>query len=289
VGRAIKDRRERRDAVEQRQDRLGLARDAGFSKVSGISVAAGVLLAYGALALVVGAVGGVVRAAGIDAEAMSESDWRSLGAGIGILSCATLLGAYFLGGYAAGRMARRAGLLHGVLVAGFGLGVLVLAAGIAHLADGTEVIVDRLNAFGAPTAADEWAGIAVAISVAAIAAMLVGGLLGGVRGERWHQRLMDRALDPKFGPEAELSRRQRELEEAERRLERERAEDERRGVLVASRETSGEVPVVANANANADSDANGTPEPEAGEPEPAKELEPQVKRVPASSDSGAAV
>ncbi len=269
--RAIEDRGERREVVEQRRDRLGLVREAGFSKVSGVSVAAGVLAACGAFVLLVGVAAAIVRVAGIDADAMSDNDWRSRGAAAGVAGAAALLGAFFLGGYIAGRMARRAGLLHGLLVGAFGIVVVAMAAAIGHLEDGSEAIADRLEVLGAPTAGRDWAGIALVIGAAALVAVLAGGVLGGVRGERWHQRLMDRALDPRFGPEAELGRRQRELEEAERRLEREREEAERRGVLVTSREAPAETETTADATTEA------TAEEDAPEPEPSPR------------DSGAAV
>jgi hypothetical protein len=244
-----------------------------------VSVIAGILAALGTFALALGATAAVVRAVGIDTGSMSDNDWRAWGAGAGAVAAAVLLIAFFLGGYAAGRMARRAGLLHGLLVAVFGAVVLALALAVGYFADGIEVIVDRLERLGAPTAGSDWAGIATVVGAAALAAMVVGGLLGGGRGEHWHQRLMDRALDPKFGPEAELSRRQRELEEAERRLEREREAAERRGVLVTSREsTAADTTAVPTGDGDtADTMTEGL----RAEPEPHPES--------ASRDSGAAV
>ena len=279
----IEDRRERREVVEQRQDRLELVREAGFSKLSGLSVATGVLAALGAFVLAIGAAAAVVRAVGINTDDLSDSDWRAWGAGAGVFVAAVLLVAFFLGGYAAGRMGRRAGLLHGVLVGAFGVVVLASAVAIGYFEDGTDVIVDRLEGLGAPTAGSDWAGIAVIIGAVALAAMLVGGLLGGVRGEHWHQRLMDRALDPSFGPEAELSRRQRELEQAERRLEREREAAERRGVLVTSRETTAAETTDAPAG---DGDATDTITWDPGA-EPGAEQEPQPEST--RSDSAAPV
>jgi hypothetical protein len=228
MARAIEGRRERRAAVEQRRDRLALVRDAGWGKVSGFSVAAGVLAAYGAFAIVAGIVAAVLHAIGIDSEKISDNDWRNLGTGAAVVVAVVFLAAYLFGGYVAGRMARRAGVLHGFLVFVFGVLVLVAVAAIAHAQDGTDALLDRLDSLGIPTSGDEWAEIGSVAGIAALLAMLVGSLLGGSRGERWHQRLAARALDPGVGPEADL-------DNSRRRLERKRRRAERKGVLMPSR------------------------------------------------------
>jgi hypothetical protein len=244
MARAIEDRDERRVVVEQRQDRLELAREAGFGTVSGVAVAAGVMAALGAFAVAFGIAAAFVNAIGVDTATLSESDWRNFGVMVATASVLVLLAAFFFGGYVAGRVARRAGGLHGAVVGGAGAVTLALAVGIAHVQDGTTAVVDRFEDFGAPTAASDWTGVAAVAGVAAVLVVLAGSLVGGVRGERWHQRLMDRALDPAVGPEADLVRQQQRLERAERRLATKRERAERRGVLVASRHNSGETPAV---------------------------------------------
>jgi spore maturation protein SpmB len=228
MARAIEDRRERRAAVEHARDRLALVRDAGWGKISGFSVAAGVLAAYGAFAIVAGIVAAVLHAIGIDSEKISDNDWHNLGTGAAVVVAVVFLAAYLFGGYVAGRMARRAGVLHGFLVFVFGVLVLVAVAAIAHAQDGTDALLDRLDSLGIPTSGDEWAEIGSVAGIAALLAMLVGSLLGGSRGERWHQRLAARALDPGIGPEADLDK-------SQRRLERKRRRAERNGVLTPSR------------------------------------------------------
>ncbi|MGH9031950.1 MAG: hypothetical protein ACRDZV_07440 [Acidimicrobiia bacterium] len=244
MARAIEDRNERRVVVEQRRDRLELAREAGFGAVSGVAVAAGVLTALGVCAIALGITAAVVNGVGIDTEALSDGDWRNLGVIAAGATVLVLLVAFAFGGYVAGRVARRMGAAHGALVCGFGIAALGVAGGIAHLQDVTVAARDHIERLGAPTAGAEWAGIGAVAGIAGIVAVIAGGLLGGVRGERWHQRLMDRALDPAVGPEADLVKRQRRLERAERRLASKREKAERRGVLVASRYNSGEIPVV---------------------------------------------
>ena len=237
MARTIEDRQERRDVVENRRDRLDFVRNAGWRKVSGFSVVAGLLAAYGAFALVLAITASVLHALGIDSSELNDNEWRELGVGAGAVVVAVLFGAYLLGGYVAGRMARRAGGLHGFLVFAAGIVVLAAVAGIAHAQDGTQALVDRLDALGAPTSGDVWAEVGSVVGVAGVVAALVGGMLGGVAGERWHQRLAARVLDPSVGPEANLEKRQRKLEKAERRLERKREKAERRGVLTMSRAT----------------------------------------------------
>jgi hypothetical protein len=200
----IDDRAERRAWIEHRRDRLALSREAGLGRVSWLSVAGGVLAAYGAFAAVLGVVSAVLHAIGIDADHLSRNDWKRLGTGAGIAVAVVLFAAFLFGGYVAGRMARRAGFLHGLLV--FVLGVVVLAAvaAIMNAEDGTQAVLDRLDSLGAPTSRHEWFGVVSVTGIAALAGMLVGGLLGGSLGERWHQRLVARALDPGIGPDAEL-------------------------------------------------------------------------------------
>jgi len=140
----------------------------------------------------------------ISLDGLTDNDWQRLGLVAGLLSAAALLGAFSFGGYAAGRMARRTGLRHGVLVFGVGVVVLAWAAGIAGVEGAAAAIRDRLESFGAPTDTSTWFGVAVVTGAAALGGMLLGAVLGGVRGERWHQRLAARALDPDIGPEADL-------------------------------------------------------------------------------------
>jgi hypothetical protein len=271
MARAIEDRNERRVVVEQRQDRLQLAREAGFGTVSGVAVAAGVMAALGACAVAFGIGAAIVNAIGLDTETMSDSDWRNLGVVVATASVVVLLAAFLFGGYVAGRVSRRAGGLHGALVGAAGAVTLAVAVAIAHAQDATVAVVDRFEDLGAPTAASDWTGIAAVGAAAAVLVMLAGGLLGGVRGERWHQRLMDRALDPAVGPEADLVKQQQRLERAERRLATKREKAERRGVLVASRYNSGETPAVKwDEAAAAAATTEPTPAP-AGPPEPEAE------------------
>jgi membrane protease YdiL (CAAX protease family) len=266
----IEDRNERRAVVEQRQDRLELAREAGFGAISGVGVLAGAMTVVGVCAVAFGIAATLVNVIGIDTSAMDDGDWRNLGVIGAAVTVVVLLAATFFGGYVAGRLARRMGAVHGALVCGVGIAVFGIAFGVAHLQDAAVGLVDRIEQLGVPTAGSEWAGIGAVAGAAAVATMIVGGVLGGALGERWHQRLIDRALDPAVGPEADLVRQQRRLERAERRLARKREKAQRRGVLVPSRHTSGEIPAVKWDEAAA-ATTEPTTEPSTEPAEPARE------------------
>ncbi len=247
----IDDPDERQQSIEGRRDRLELAREAGWGGVSWFSVAAGVFTALGAFALCVGITAAVLHPLDFSLDGLTDNDWQRLGLVAGLLSAAALLGAFSFGGYAAGRMARRAGLRHGVLVFAVGVGVLAWAAGITGAEGAAAAIRDRLESFGAPTGTSTWFGVAVLAGAAALGGMLLGAVLGGIRGERWHQRLVARALDPDIGPEADL-----------------RAEAERQRIAAAKAleraRKAGVVPITEDAAAAEKSKEEGGDEEEVG-------------------------
>ncbi|HEX9994141.1 MAG TPA: TIGR04086 family membrane protein [Acidimicrobiales bacterium] len=191
---------------ETRRDRLALAREAGFGRFSLVAVVAGMLVAYGAFAVIAAIAGSVVEA--IDAEAnVSDYDWETVSLVGGLVLAAVLFLSYFFGGYVAGRMARRAGVLNGLAV--FLLGVIVAAVvgGVAAALTDTQQVQDNLRNVGIPTTSDDWQNWGSTIGgLAALALMLIGALLGAMKGERWHGKLIDRAFDPEYGPEAERRR-----------------------------------------------------------------------------------
>jgi hypothetical protein len=228
---------------ETRRDRLALAREAGFGRFSFVAVVAGMLVAYGAFAVIAAIAGSVVEA--IDAEAnVSDYDWDTVSLVGGLVLAAVLFLSYFFGGYVAGRMARRAGLLNGVAV--FVLGVIVAAVvgGVAAALTDTDQVQENLRNVGIPTTADDWKNLGSTIGgIAAILLMLLGAVLGAMKGERWHGKLLDRALDPEYGPEAERRRAavaETEAADAEwrRREARMQATDDTRRTAVAGPATT---------------------------------------------------
>jgi len=187
-------------SYESRQDRASLAREAGLGRQSFPSILAGVLVAYGAFAVLTALVGTVAAAIGLNTD-LTRNDWATLGVGSAIAVAVVLLAAYLFGGYVAGRMARRAGLVNGLAVFLVAL-VLVAVVGVvaASQAD-AEAIASNLRSLGIPTTGTEWGKIGTVAGIGSLAAMLLGALLGGVLGERWHSKLTRRAVSGKYRPD----------------------------------------------------------------------------------------
>jgi hypothetical protein len=209
---------------ETGRDRKLLAREAGRGKISWVSVLAGVLVAYGAFAVLLALATGILAAVGAGTD-LQVSNWADLGIGGAIVIIVVLLVSYLFGGYVAGRMARRAGLINGAAV--FVVAVLLVAALGALIASGVntqegETALSNLRGLGIPTTGDEWRGIATLAGIGSLLAMLVGALLGGTLGDRYHTRLTRKAEKGHARREEEEVR-ERQLREREEELEREKA------------------------------------------------------------------
>ena len=194
-----------RDVVETPGDRMAMARDAGVGRVSVASTFAGTLVAFGGTVVLL-AVAATI-AAGTDVnESLADASWREAGTAGGLILASALFLAYLFGGYSAGRMARRAGFAHGVLVFVTSLvGVAVVAAVARMLTDAdSDAILRDLRSVGVPTTGDEWREVVTVAGIGSLAAMLIGSCLGGLWGERWHNRYLRRALDPTIGTEGEI-------------------------------------------------------------------------------------
>jgi hypothetical protein len=189
--------------VERRKDRLELVRDAGHGPVSVPAVDGGVLSAIGAVVVIVGVIVAIAEAVGVDARGFSHSDWRAAGLACAIATGVVACIAWGFGGYVAGRMARRAGARHGLVVFVTSVVLFLVAAAIVWAEHGASTVRDALAHQGAPTGRGDWWDIAALAGLLSFVGALVGSMLGGVRGERWHQHLVERALDPAYGPEAE--------------------------------------------------------------------------------------
>jgi len=111
-----------------------------------------------------------------------------------------LLMAYLFGGYVAGRMARRAGLLNGLAVFLLALLLVAVVAAVAASQTDAEAIGRNLRSLGIPTSSSEWGNAGTVAGIGSLAAMLAGALLGGVLGERWHSKLTRRAVSGKYRP-----------------------------------------------------------------------------------------
>jgi hypothetical protein len=173
---------------ESPRDRKRLARQAGLGRLSFISVLAGVLVAYGAFALLAALVGAVAVALGLDTE-LASNDWTTLGRGSAVTVTVLAFVAYLFGGYVAGRMARRAGLVNGLAVFALAVLLVVVVGAIAASQADTDAIQANLRGLGLPINGTEWAQIGTAAGVGTLVGMLVGASIGGVVGERWHSEL----------------------------------------------------------------------------------------------------
>ena len=191
--------------VERSRDRRELVRDAGLSSISFVSVLAGVLVAYGAVLVLLAVVAGIGDALGVDTAGLSDAEWRELGVGAAIALGVVLFISYFFGGYVAGRMGRRSGVAHGLLVFLLGLAVIAAVAAITSATADGDAISDELRNQGIPTAADDWRDIGIFAGIRVLAAMLPGALAGGAKGERWHGVLVTRARDPQVRPRGQAA------------------------------------------------------------------------------------
>lgn len=193
--------------VETPRDRIALAQDAGVGAVSIASVFAGTLVAFGAAVLLLALAAAIAGGAGVEVD-IQNNDWRDAGVAGGVILAGVLLVSYVFAGYTAGRMARRRGVLHGVLVFVTSLVAIGVATVIARLltdAD-ADTILRNLRSVGVPTTGSEWRDVATVAGIGSLVAMLVGSLIGGAWGERWHSRLIARALDPEVGTEGAVRR-----------------------------------------------------------------------------------
>lgn len=195
----------RTKTVETPRDRVGLAHDAGMPRLSFLSVLAGAFVAYGAFALLASIFGGIASAAGGDFE-VPNGDWETAGIVGAALLGLTLFCSYLFGGYVAGRMARRSGALHGLMVFFLAFLMAALASAFVTLVAGgdavRESLRDSLDSIGAPTSADALRTMGSIGGLVALGSMLLGSLIGGRLGDRWHGKLLTRALDPSVGPAA---------------------------------------------------------------------------------------
>jgi hypothetical protein len=186
-------------------------------------VLAGVLVAYGAFAILAGLAASVLGAVGDDTDL--SGGWEQLGTTGGLVVAGLLFLSYLLGGYVAGRMARRNGVAHGLGVLLLGLVIVGVVAALVRSSGGADTIAENLRALGIPTTADEYGDAGTVAGIASLIALVAGSLLGGALGERWHARLFARAIDPNVGAQAAAAR---EAEEARTRANQTLARSEGR-------------------------------------------------------------
>jgi hypothetical protein len=153
-------------------------------------VLTGVVVAFGAMFLLSGIIGGILAVLGVTDTNVTRGEAVQAGIAGGIAYVIAMFLAYLWGGYTAGRMARGAGVLNGVLVPIVAI-VLAMIVGAIAAALGASASLNlplttaRLPIQGSASLVD-WG---IGLGVAALVAMLAGGVVGGSLGSRWHTKL----------------------------------------------------------------------------------------------------
>lgn len=147
-----------------------------------LATIAGALAALGTFVLLSAIVGAIVGSIGYQRGV----DGDDLGIGGLIAGLVVLFIACLVGGWVAGRLARRRGGLHGLVAA---LWLVVLAAVIAALAAVFGDDLDVRDQVGLPDwfNSDALGTTAIITGIIALALMLLGGWLGGRLGEKHQQ------------------------------------------------------------------------------------------------------
>lgn len=185
--------RDHDETTVARTDRERVEVDNARGGVAFGPILTGVVVAFGAMFLMLALVGGVLATTGVASDLESNAVEAGLGAGMALVVAQFL--SYLWGGYTAGRMGRGAGALNGLLVPLVAIVVAVIVGAIATgLGESANLnlpfTVNRL-----PLESDLLVDWGVAIGIASLVAMFLGGLIGGALGERWHTRLERRVYD----------------------------------------------------------------------------------------------
>jgi hypothetical protein len=211
--------------VESRRDTARPLRVRGGVSLG--AVLTGVVVSFGALFLLSALVGGIMAATGVDAEEAAAEASREAGIGAGIAFVAAVLLSYLWGGYAAGRMARGAGLINGLLVpiAALIVGLIVIA--IVNAMGAVATLNIPFNENQLPIQDESLVDFGQWVTIASLIAMFLGAVIGGMLGHAWHTKLERRAVEEQEAGDRERDRaaiadRDREVREDERQAAEER-------------------------------------------------------------------
>jgi len=207
------------------EERMPLARGG----VSFVAILTGVVVAFGALTLLLALAGGILAATDTIDEVsnVSGEDAVTAGAVTGVVLVIAWLFAYMWGGYTAGRMGRGAGFLNGLLVPIVAF-LLLLAVGAVASALGAEAELNNpLDNVRLPIENSNLVDIGTGIGIAVLVAMFLGSIIGGMLGARWHTKLERRVAEKHLGASEQRHDDVRAAEERRRLSER---ADERRRV-----------------------------------------------------------
>lgn len=182
-GRPVEARTEQTTDTADPYSGIAAARD----RFGGIDIPAslvGMLTGFSTTLILAGLIGAALGA--VDYKTGLEADAKDIAIGTMIGGVAVLFVGFFVGGWAAGRMARYDGARNGFAA---GIWALILAAILA--APGwISGDYDIFRNVDLPQwlSTDEFTTYAIITGIAAIAAIFVGAVLGGLWGERYHRR-----------------------------------------------------------------------------------------------------
>jgi hypothetical protein len=181
-----------RDGVDDRRD-VVVDRARGGVALGGILT--GVAVALGAMMVLTAIVGAITAGLDLIEQAAESATTVEVGIGIGVALVVIQFLAYLWGGYTAGRMARGAGALNGVLVPVVALVVAAIVAGVVAVVGANAELIVPYGETRLPAVDDTLIDLGIGVGVGSLIAMLLGGLLGGMMGSRWHDRLEARVED----------------------------------------------------------------------------------------------
>jgi hypothetical protein len=181
-----------RDGVDERRD-VVVDRARGGVALGGILT--GVAVALGAMMVLTAIVGAIAAGLDLIEQAAESATTVEVGIGIGVALVVIQFLAYLWGGYTAGRMARGAGALNGVLVPVVALVVAAIVAGVVAVVGANAELIVPYGETRLPAVDDTLIDLGIGVGVGSLIAMLLGGLLGGMMGSRWHDRLEARVED----------------------------------------------------------------------------------------------
>lgn len=162
-----------------------------FGGISWISTLFGWLAAAGLTAILAGVLGAAGAALALNevGSDVSGSEAETIGLASGIALLVVLAIAYFLGGYAAGRMARFDGARQGVGVWLWGIIAALVVAVLAAIGGSKYNVLDALNLPRLPVDSGTLtSGGAIAL-VASLVVTLGAAVIGGKTGERFHRKV----------------------------------------------------------------------------------------------------
>lgn len=183
-------------------------RDAGPVR-GGVSIGGvltGMVVALGSMALLTAVVAGVLYATG-NVDDLRAGSTLTFGVGAAVAFALAQLLSYLWGGYTAGRMARGAGALNGLLVP---VAAIVFTAAATAVASwfGTQfrfAMPFQTTRFGFEN--DQLVYLGAGVGIATLLAMFGGAIAGGMLGARWHERLESDRVVTETVEEREITRR----------------------------------------------------------------------------------